>query len=786
MPSGQSSSDAVDVDDPCVMAMALEKSEQNAKTRKALRIVPKGPSSEDVVIEVVSSDPDDDFVEIEEVPPIAQVPGLHPAPAPMSVDDDDEIEYLGTRHQRTSSPGPDDFNDQPRRPPCLYKTGERPPSKKARTAGPERLVRNAQVVAGSSKRRATDERPPSKKARTAGPGRLARNAQAVAGSSKRRATDEIAPASKKTRRDPDDVATNLRSLGMRDSYRPTPARAFSEIQDIHTASDDDWPYGIYDNGPASDDNLAREEGFARDDDDSAESDTGTDLGSDFDTDPSESRFASKEWLELLDSTPSSDVKNLKYLRRDIRTAKNYRGSRGSMRGSRVHSWLDRLDRATSFADQLHLGDLCLTENFHEARAGISRIVQKDIWAACGSFVVDGDQDCAGSLIVLKRDETVFPRTIRDECDHFPDKCTKQKVLDLVFDPLTMRLASSGSNKDLLIWHQLDKEEWGRSAGPESSKYYKLAHQYKYNKPPHILAFCPGGSTLAVGADELEIIVDIDDGNRRQFPVAEGRMRHLVSAVVWGSGPSAGHVFASTEPETFADQVDPPPAGVHKGFDIEVKTSYELLLPGSADSGSGEALAVNDSGERLALVTECASEHLLQIYNLRASGARGTPDLRIVLPPFDFGVRTTNNCAEVNHAYFAPGTSHLLALARGDNVAHVYDLRQTRRPMHAYAHRGDCVAPGNIFHGVTRAEWVSGARLGLVTAGADGCVRLWDPSISSDGDDNCTILAELHYDINTFSLGQPGTRERSLMVGDSRGAVYVYQQGYHPESRRRRD
>ena len=54
---------------------------------------------------------------------------------------------------------------------------------------------------------------------------------------------------------------------------------------------------------------------------------------------------------------------------------------------------------------------------------------------------------------------------------------------------------------------------------------------------------------------------------------------------------------------------------------------------------------------------------------------------------------------------------------------------------------------------------------LLTHPKSGCVRLWDPSISSNDEPqkNCTIIAEVDADISAFSLGERGTKEHTLMV-----------------------
>ncbi|KAI5895291.1 uncharacterized protein SCHCODRAFT_02572699 [Schizophyllum commune H4-8] len=333
-----------------------------------------------------------------------------------------------------------------------------------------------------------------------------------------------------------------------------------------------------------------------------------------------------------------------------------------------------------------------------------------------------------------------------------------------------------------------------------SKYYEhhtLCSDYE--KPPQILSFRPGTSNvLAVGTEHLDII-DLDSaGLIDAYEIAEPRSGHAVSAIVWGKGPSKDYIFASTEPPIPSDDREPPPIGFHKGIEVRTGRRFELITAGTHDSGAGDALAVSDEGElplvlhsplltiplgdRLAIAARCPTGHILQILDIRnpQKGRRSVE--RIALPPFDFGAVNWRKGLEndVNDMSYAPGASHLLALARSDNVALIYDLRNTRWPLHTLRHVGDR-APHvkGYFHGVTQLQWVSHKRLGLVTAGADGCVRLWDPSISSEDDPqrNGTIIAEVDADITAFSLGKRGTKEHTLMVGDSRGRVHIYNQAY---------
>ncbi|KAL1734035.1 hypothetical protein EV714DRAFT_203322 [Schizophyllum commune] len=559
-----------------------------------------------------------------------------------------------------------------------------------------------------------------------------------------------------------------------------------------------------------------------------------------------------------------------------------------------------------FADRFGLGDLRLTEFFHEAPGDISKIIQQGEFAAYCSFVDGGlpdsneetgvsayNQDRNGSLVFLRRNK-FFPRVMPDEHDILPGHfsfCAENEpkqytVADIAFIPVTDHdtsdddtlpvLISAGLDNEAARWIPYEEEEEVSDATAEStpqemdvdeeqisgdeeqvqvqeaqeiqeaqeaqeaqevqkegqeqqgeqgmntadsdepqesplsvieerrrkkrSKYYKQDSLCSdFTKAPQILLFRPDTSNvLAVGAENLDIFELDSDRPIDTYQVAEPGSDHAVSAIVWGKGPSRDYIFASTEPASTSDDEEPPPIGFHKGFNVRTGNRFELIPAGTHDSGAGDALAVNDEGklllvlhlpaltalvgDRLAIAARCPTGHILQILDIRnpEKGRRSVE--RIALPSFDFSAVDWRIGLEndVNDMSYAPGASHLLALARSDNVALIYDLRNTRWPLHTLRHVGDR-APHvkRGFHGVTQLQWVSHKRLGLVTAGADGCVRLWDPSISSEDDPqkNCTIIAEVDADISAFSLGERGTKEHTLMVGDSRGRVHIYNQAY---------
>ncbi|KAL1684077.1 hypothetical protein EV122DRAFT_285834 [Schizophyllum commune] len=562
------------------------------------------------------------------------------------------------------------------------------------------------------------------------------------------------------------------------------------------------------------------------------------LGPDFNEKSNESRFLPAEALRHIITNPRMPSYETQSFDWDfISIARNR---------SRKKPSKDR------FADRFGLGDLRLTEFFHEApgETGVSAY----------------NQDRNGSLVFLRRNQ-FFPRVMPDEHDILPghfsfrvgNEPKQYTVADIAFIPVTEHdipdddtlpiLISAGLDKKVARWeryeekeeevpvattestpqemdveeeqvpkdeeqeqeqaqevlevHMQELQELQGEQGEQSvntndepqesplsviegrrrkerSKYYqryRLCSGYEA-KAPQILSFKPGTSDLlAVGAEHLDI-VELD--SRRPidtFEVAEPRAGHAVSAIVWGKGPSRDYIFTSTEPEIPADEKEPPPIGFHKGFNVRTGSRLELIPAGTHDSALTTLL-----GDRLAVAARCPTGHILQILDIRNPRKGMKTVERIALPPFDFSAVNWRKGLEndVNDMSYAPGASHLLALARSDNVAMIYDLRNTKWPLHTLRHGGDR-APHvkRSFHGVTQLQWVSHKRLGLVTAGADGCVRLWDPSISSDDDPqkNCTVIAEVDADISAFSLGERGTKEHTLMVGDSRGRVHIYNQAY---------
>ena len=81
---------------------------------------------------------------------------------------------------------------------------------------------------------------------------------------------------------------------------------------------------------------------------------------------------------------------------------------------------------------------------------------------------------------------------------------------------------------------------------------------------------------------------------------------------------------------------------------------------------------------------------------------------------------------MNRARFSPDAIYL-AVARSDDVVHVYDCRMIGKGvLHAFEHTGARRnSPGMDTYGVVDLQWLESRarRLGLVTGGADG--ELWN-------------------------------------------------------------
>ncbi|KAJ7464613.1 WD40-repeat-containing domain protein [Mycena latifolia] len=424
-------------------------------------------------------------------------------------------------------------------------------------------------------------------------------------------------------------------------------------------------------------------------------------------------------------------------------------------------------------------DHCQTNHYFRRTGGaINKILQHN-----GRVVVCSNT--AGGTITGETDPYNKPGTLISWCQRDPLKIldleqrdglygTHYSVHCIAYDPVSNILASSAADKYVRTWifdgndddndddnnnNNDDDDDDDDDNNENNNNPYTESNTYQYkvkNKPtsPHELAFKPGESILAIGEQNL-MIQNISTGSSHAFRLFDNNQGgHVTGAIAWGSGASSSFIFALSEPVGENDH-----HGSHIAFDVQAsRRAFKFDA-----TGAGDALCVNPTGTTVALVTNDGSESLLRIYdvaNTRASAMQTRS-----LEPF------MTESQEVNSMTFSSDSIYL-AIGRDDNRTHVYDSRMLERGiLFNFEHSEPQFSADQAFFGVAKVEWVESrfSRLGLVTGGNDGCVRLWDPLRANE---EGIVLARANSDIAYFSIGDPFEGEHRLVVGDSDGAVYV--------------
>ncbi|KAL5488363.1 hypothetical protein ACEPAI_6471 [Sanghuangporus weigelae] len=343
------------------------------------------------------------------------------------------------------------------------------------------------------------------------------------------------------------------------------------------------------------------------------------------------------------------------------------------------------------------------------------------------------------------------------------------VNDVAFDPLRPnRLVSSGNDRAVRM---VELEICGDTFSPRN------IHTFEYPRPPYDIAYKPNSSLFAVSCYDGNVYIH-KDNDRYPLEISNGRDSRP-GTFIWGATSSNGALrnmlFTSTE----SDKEDA--VCRHIAFDVERRRGeYEFDINDCSD-----AMALDPQGKKLALITTRGSTHSLSFFDVgHNDGARvaGTrlhtfkPDSR---PNPRLPLETTN-------ASFSPD-GIFLALARSDHRVHVYDVRylgsnESGKPWAELVHP-PIERPRNEHeeYGVTGLRWVEGwsplgygrGGLGLVTAGADDCVRLWDIMRSPTHPDESMVLAKTDMDVACLSVGDLSKGEHRLVVGDCAGEVYIF-------------
>ncbi|KAI0639295.1 hypothetical protein C8Q77DRAFT_51445 [Trametes polyzona] len=281
--------------------------------------------------------------------------------------------------------------------------------------------------------------------------------------------------------------------------------------------------------------------------------------------------------------------------------------------------------------------------------------------------------------------------------------------------------------------------------------------------PEVIKYRPGASTLAIQCDNGSVYL-YGDGLITELQVVRASRGHCTAEMAWGVHASKDLFFASTA--CLNDST-----GYHKVFDI---ARNKIVLEFDANREACSAFALDATGERLFIATEGPET----TYNLRQFDARRRrrePVQTVALEPFvDF---TDRAAMDVNSLSLSADGLYL-AVGRTDNWVDVYDARMLARgPLHSLAHEESdkTDTERGRTYGVVKTQWVEGTPygVGLVSGGADGCVRLWDVRRSSDDPLNGMVLARCDNDVSTFTLGDMYKGEAPLIVGESSGKVTVF-------------
>ncbi|KAH9857884.1 WD40-repeat-containing domain protein [Lenzites betulinus] len=278
--------------------------------------------------------------------------------------------------------------------------------------------------------------------------------------------------------------------------------------------------------------------------------------------------------------------------------------------------------------------------------------------------------------------------------------------------------------------------------------------------PEVIKYRPDGSTLAIQCDNGSVYLYANRATRK-LEIVRASRGHVTAEMAWGLHASSDMLFASTACLNDA-------SGVHKAFDV---TRNKVVVEFDANKEACSTLALDPSGDRLFIATEGPeTTYILRQFDVRARTRKAVH--RIELEPF---VDLTDKAAIDINSLSLSADGLYLAAGRTDNWVDVYDARMLARgPLHSLAHE-DSDKPRRSY-GVVKTQWVDGAPygVGLVSGGADGCVRLWDVRRSSDDPHNGTVLARCDNDVSTFTLGHMYRREAPLIVGESSGMVTVFE------------